>query len=257
MTPPVDLYFEQLQDAGERLRRTAYSRLKTDLNRYLKALAAHPLAARAIAELEDGADLQTWLDDLGDPFTGDPPDFPDDERRDAAIRLALARLFAKDIEEATNFGIRLSTANDYVTLIEAVTETVLHPLIDDLPELLLQAIQRLEQREAQGAGGVSATILTDPTHPRWAAILRILDTLTEALGATPGPLDQRQVRAEILAGTLLIRSGRVRPSAVSMLLTADDGPLQRTWPEPALAVLADQAVRLIETALETEAQVRP
>lgn len=257
MIPPVDLYFEQLQVAGERLRRTAYSHLKTDLNRYLKALADHPLAVQAVAELEDGADFQTWLGELGDPFTGDPPDFPDDARQDAAIRLALARLFAKDIEEATNFGIRLSTANDYVTLIEAVTETVLHPLIDDLPDLLLVAIQRLEHSEAQVAGGNSVTIPTNPDHPRWAAILRILDTLTEALEPMPEPLDQRQARAEILAGALLIRSGRVRPPAVRILLTADDGPLQRSWPEPAYAVLADQAVRLIETALETDAHVHP
>lgn len=257
MTPPVDLYFEHLQVAGDRLRRTGYSRFKTDLKRYLTVLASHPLAARAVDELEAGIDLESWLESLGDPFTADPPDFPDEPGRDAAVRLALARLFARDIEAATDFGIRLSTAHDYETLIGAVIETVLHPLIDDLPDLLLPAIQKLERGAAQAAGGVSASVPTNPHDPRWAAILHVLDTLSEVLEPAPNPVDRTGARAELLAGASLIRSGWIRPTALRALLTADDGALNRSWSEATHAALADKAVRLIDTALKTRSSVDP
>ena len=182
MTPPIDLYFEQLSTAADRLRRTGFARLKTDLNRYLKALAAHPLAAHAVASLEREAELPAWLEALGDPFD-EPPTFPDETRKDIAIRLGLMRRFAEAPDEATDFGIRLSTANDYESLVDAVNETVFQPLMYDLPDLLLAEIQKLE-RDGTIPWGTASTAIT--ASPAAAAVGRRSGRPREARAAS-GP----------------------------------------------------------------------
>lgn len=256
MTPPIDLYFEQLSAAADRLQNTTFARFKTDLNRYLKTLAAHPLAARAITELESEADLQAWLDDLGDLFTADPPVFPDDARPEAAIRLGLMRRFAKDVEDATEFGIRLSNANDYETLIHAVNDTVFRPLTDDLPDLLLNDIHRLERDGALGENAAPIWITADTEHSSWRNILRVLDAMADALRSTPGAPDRAEGLAELAAGAGLIRSGRLRPLALKALLLTEDGPLRRSTSGSSASALGVEAVRLIENALTEVTDVR-
>lgn len=248
MTPPIDLYFAHLSTASDRLRRTGFARLKTDLKRYLKALSAHPLAAHAVAGLEREADLPAWLEGLDGPFD-DPPAFPDESRKDLAIRLALMRRFAEDPEEAAEFGIRLSTAHDYESLVDAVNETVFRPLTDDLPDLLLAEIQKLERNETEPSGTSSTAITTIPEQAPWAGALDALEVLIDALTPCPDSPDRTQVLAELAAAVGLVRSGRFRPHAVKAILLGADGPLRASWPGPSVRALALEAERLINAAL--------
>lgn len=251
MTPPIDLYFEHLSRAADRVRRTGFARLETDLKRYLKALAAHPLAALAVADLESESELQTWLEALSDPFD-DPPTFPDETRKDIAIRLGLMRRFAKDAEEATDFGIRLSMAHDYESLVDAVNETVFRPLMDDLPDLLLAEIQKLECNGKNPSGQVPTTITVIPAQAPWTAALDALGALIHALESCPDSPDRTQGLAELGAGVGLVRSGRFRPHVLDALLLSDDGPLRAYWPEPPIRALALEAERLTFAALAAD-----
>lgn len=247
MTPPIDLYFEQLSTAANRVHRTRFARLETDLKRYLRALTAHPLAALAVAGLESESELETWMGALGDPFD-DPPTFPDETRKDIAIRLGLMRRFAQNAEEATDFGIRLSTAHDYESLVDAVNETVFRPLIDDLPDLLLTELQKLERNGQHPLRQVTTTVTVPPRQAPWTAALDALEALIHALENCPDSLDRTQGLAELEAGVGLVRSGRFRPHVLDVLLLSDNGPLRASWPEPLIRALALQAERMITAA---------
>lgn len=245
MTFAIEPYLDRVGGAAQRVRTTTYARLTTDLKRFFAALESDGSAAQTIRELEAGVDLEAWLDGLGDVFSDDPIDWPGGEADDIGIRLALMRSFAKNPDLATDFGNRFTTANDFDRLVAAVVDVVFDPLLDDLPRYLVQALQRLELDDSAPQGGDSRVVEVDSADRAWVRALTALDDILVALRESSDVRsdDRRQATAEVSAGVILIRSGRLRPHALGIVL------------KPALARLSDRhgrqkLGRVAGTALE-------
>lgn|GEM_PF-3824036 len=92
-------------------------------------------------------------------------------------------------------------------------------------------------------------VVTAPNAPPWSLVLTALDKVASALGHDHAEVDAQRIQAELAAGSLLVRSGRLRTAALNTLLFESLASLTGHSRKNVLGRLAGGAIERLEKAL--------